>query len=120
MKIRNIEAVVSRCSFKKVFLTFFSKFKGKHLRQDLFLNKVAGLRPTTLLKKRLWHRCFSVNFKKFLRTPFLTAHLQWLLLSHVAPACEYNLETFNKKILKQRLEIWAIFKTFVFDLGCYG
>ena len=24
-----------------------------------------------LLKKRLWHRCFPVNFAKFLRTPFL-------------------------------------------------
>ena len=23
------------------------------------------------LKKRLWHRCFSVNFAEFLRTPFL-------------------------------------------------
>ena len=29
----------------------------------------------TLLKKRLWHRCFPVNFMKFLRTPFLTEHL---------------------------------------------
>ena len=28
-------------------------------------------RPATLLKKRLWHRCFPVNFEKFLRTPFL-------------------------------------------------
>ena len=28
-------------------------------------------RPATLLKKRLWHRCFPVNFVKFLRTPFL-------------------------------------------------
>ena len=27
-------------------------------------------RPTTLLKKRLWHRCFPVNFAKFLRTTF--------------------------------------------------
>ena len=36
--------------------------------------------PATLLKKRLWHRCFPVNFAKFLRTPFLTEHLQWLLL----------------------------------------
>ena len=26
--------------------------------------------PATLLKKRLWHRCFPVNFVKFLRTPF--------------------------------------------------
>ena len=34
-------------------------------------NKVAGLRPAALLKKRLWHRCFPVNFAEFLRTPFL-------------------------------------------------
>ena len=30
-----------------------------------------GLRPATLFKKRLWHRCFLVNVVKFLRTPFL-------------------------------------------------
>ena len=35
--------------------------------------------PATLLKKRLWHRCFPVNFEKFLRTPFLIEHL-WLRL----------------------------------------
>ena len=35
-----------------------------------FLNKVVDLRPATLLKKRLWHRCFSVDFAKFLRTHF--------------------------------------------------
>ena len=27
-------------------------------------------RPVTLLKKRLWHRCFPVNFAKFLRNQF--------------------------------------------------
>ena len=32
------------------------------------------------LKKRLWHSCFPVKFAKFLRTLFLTEHLQWLLL----------------------------------------
>ena len=26
------------------------------------------------------HRCFPVNFAKFLRTPFFTKHLRWLLL----------------------------------------
>ena len=36
-------------------------------------------RPT-LLKKRLWGRCFPVNFVKFLRTFFLQEHLWWLLL----------------------------------------
>ena len=58
----------------------FAKFTGKHLCQSLFFNKVAGLRPATLLKKRLWHRCFPVSFVKFLRTPFFTEHLRWLLL----------------------------------------
>ena len=33
-----------------------------------------------LLKRRLWHRCFPVNFAKFLRTTFFTEHLLWLLL----------------------------------------
>ena len=32
-------------------------------------------RPATLLKKRLWPRCFPVNFVNFLRTPFFTEHL---------------------------------------------
>ena len=40
----------------------------------------AGLRPATLLKKRLWHRCFPMDFAKFLRTPFFKEHLLWLLL----------------------------------------
>ena len=30
-----------------------------------------SLRPATLQKKKLWYRCFPVNFAKFLRTPFL-------------------------------------------------
>ena len=34
-----------------------------------------------MLKKRLWHRRFPVNFTKFLGTPFLTEHLRWLLLN---------------------------------------
>ena len=44
----------------------FAKFKGKHLCQTLFLKKVAGLKPQacSFIKKRLWHRCFSMNFEK--------------------------------------------------------
>ena len=38
-------------------------------RPELFC-EINSLRPTTLLKKRLWHRCFSVNLAKFLRTLF--------------------------------------------------
>ena len=36
---------------KKGALGNFAKFTGKHLRQSLFFNKVAGLRPATLLKR---------------------------------------------------------------------
>ena len=43
-------------------LEHFTKFTGKHLFQSLFSNKVAG---RGLHKKRLWHRCFPVNFVKF-------------------------------------------------------
>ena len=65
---------------KKGVLRNFPKFTGKHLCQSLCFNKVPGLKPSTLLKKRPWHRCFPVNFAKFLGAPFLTDHLRWLLL----------------------------------------
>ena len=67
-----------KCSVKKGFLRNFAKFTGKQLCQNLFFDKVAGLRPATLLKKRLWHRRFPVNFAKFLKIPFLTEHLRMI------------------------------------------
>ena len=63
---------------KKGVLRNFVKFIGKQQCQRPFFNKAAGLRPATLLKRGLWHRCFPVNF--VIRTPFLTVHLKWLLL----------------------------------------
>ena len=59
------------CSIKIGVLKNFAKFTGKHLCQSLFFNKVTGLRPSTLLKKRLCHRCFPVNFAKFFKTTLL-------------------------------------------------
>ena len=58
-------------------------FTGKHLCQSLFFNKVSGLRPPTLLKRRLWHRCFPVNIVKFPKRPFIIEHLWWLLLDYI-------------------------------------
>ena len=77
------KAIVQRYSVKKVFLKNFAKFNAKCLCQGLFFNKVTGLRPATLLKKRLWHRCIPVNFTKFLKTPFFIEHFWWLLLGIV-------------------------------------
>ena len=62
---------------RKGVLRNFAKFTGKHLRQNLFLNKIAGLRTS---KKRLCRRCFPVDFAKYIRAPYFTGHLQWLLL----------------------------------------
>ena len=44
-----------RCSMKIDVLKIFTKFKGS---------------PATLLKERLYHRCFSKNFTNFVKTPF--------------------------------------------------
>ena len=58
-----------RCSIEVGVLKNFTKFTGKHLRQSLFLNKFAGLRPTTLLKKRPLAQVFSCEFCETCRTP---------------------------------------------------
>ena len=68
------EAVVGRCAVKKVFLEISQNLQENTCAR-LFFNKVAGLRPTILLKKSLWYRCFPVNFVKFIGTPFLIEHL---------------------------------------------
>ena len=55
------------CSIGKGILENFAKITGKHLCQGLFFNKATGLSLAILLKKKLWHRCFRVNFAKILR-----------------------------------------------------
>ena len=56
---------------KKTVLENFAKFTGKYHGWGLIFDKVSGLRPATLLKKRLRYRCFPVNYAKFLRALFL-------------------------------------------------
>ena len=68
---------------KKGVLRNFEKFTRKHLCQSLLFNKVAGLRPTTLLKKETLARCFPGDFCEiFLRATFLKEHLRSLLLTY--------------------------------------
>ena len=57
------EAVVQRCSVKRVFLEISQNSQESICARASFL------------KKRLWHRCFPVNFTKFLRTPIFTERL---------------------------------------------
>ena len=53
--------------YEKIFLEI-SQNSQESTCATVFFNKVAGLRPATLLKNTLWHRCFPVNFAKFPRT----------------------------------------------------
>ena len=64
-----------RCSTKEDVLRNFAKSTGKHLCQSLFFDKLAGF-----WKKNLRHRCFPMNFAKFLRLPFLQNTFRKLLL----------------------------------------
>ena len=75
---------------KKGGLRNFAKFKGKHLCQNLFLYSLS-----TLVKKRLWHRCFPVNFAKVLRTPFLQNTSRRLLLNWVHPYLQLSINIFS-------------------------
>ena len=65
-----------RCSYK------FCKIHRKTPVPEYLFNKVVYLGPATLIKKRLWHRCFPVTFVKFLRTSILENTSGQLLLTH--------------------------------------
>ena len=98
MKILNIFFRSShwRSSLRKGAFKNLAKYTGKHLLQSLFFNEVTGFKPTTLLKKRLWHRCFPVNFSKFLKTPFLKNTC----------FCFLNLPAVERSLLNQCNEIF--------------
>ena len=59
-KLHKLEAAVCRCSSKQMYL---------EIRQNL-KESFPDIRPTTLFKKRLWHRCFPVIFCKILKKTF--------------------------------------------------
>ena len=65
-----------RCSVKKVFL------KISQNSQENTCDRVSFL-----IKLQVCHRCFPVNFVKFLRTHFFTEHLRWLLQDNQYAVC---------------------------------
>ena len=66
---QDTKAVARRCYVKKVF-------------SDVLQNSQenTSVRVSPLVKLQAWHKCFPVNFGKFLRISFPTEHLLWLLL----------------------------------------
>ena len=86
-------------------LEYFTKLIRKHLCKSLFL-LVASLRPATLSKKRLWNRCFPVNFVKFSRTPSLqnTSGRLLLFISQLAQRRCDNVVATSLLTLSQRFD----------------
>ena len=64
--------IVRGVLWKKVFLEISQNSQENTCARVSFLIKLqaSGLRPATVLKKGLWHRCFPNNSAKFLRTLF--------------------------------------------------
>ena len=60
------EAVVRKCSVRKVFLQI-----SKNSHENTCVRVSFLIDSVNLFKKRLWYRCFPVNFAKFLGRPFL-------------------------------------------------
>ena len=60
---------------------FYEKRCSQKFCKILLQHDSIRLRSATLLKKKLWHRCFPVNFAKFLRTPVLKNICEQLLLT---------------------------------------
>ena len=104
------ETVKGRSSLPDVFciegvLRNFAKFTGKCLRQSLFFNKIAGLRPAALLKKALT-QVFSCEFYEIFKNSFFVEHLRWLLLKREG--------WFHKEVLPSKFKkIIADFQRYV-------
>ena len=64
--------------YKEDFSENFDKLTRKHA--DSPFQNFVGLKPATVLKKRLWHKRFRVNFPKFSRTSSFIEQLFWLFL----------------------------------------
>ena len=90
------EAATRGVLLKKVFLTLLKK-------------RILSC-PATLLKKRILHRCFPVNFAKFLRTPFSQNTSERLLLSCFCPAITFTKnKTLNKGDKNNTLSLNTLF-----------
>ena len=85
----------------KVLLDISQNSQENTCVRSLFL--VADPRPATLLKTLLWRSCFSGNFGKFLKTPFHTEHLRWLLLE-LEEKCQ-NYKALTQLILRLEYEM---------------
>ena len=78
------------CSVKKDALKSFAKFTGKHLCWSLFLNKVEGLRPATILKKTLT-QVISCDYCEIFKNTYFKEHLRTAAFQYLISANQIEL-----------------------------
>ena len=72
----NFRSCHRRSCIKKGVHKYFVKLTWKYLCRSLSFNRVTGLRPATLLKKRHQHSCFRMKAFKIFKTSYFAEHLQ--------------------------------------------
>ena len=88
----------NRSSRLQMFFKIGVFIKVSQIHRKTPVTEALFFRPATLLKMKLWHKCFPVNYTKILRAPFLkntsggcftspvaASHLRWLL--HASGGC---------------------------------
>ena len=90
---------------KKRCSSNFCKINRKHQETRSLFKSSCQTWPATLVIKRLWNRCFLVNFGKSLRTAFLQNISGRLLLKSI---CERLL-----------LHFWKLFGKNIFHIHCF-
>ena len=65
-----------------VFLKILQNSQESTCARVSFLTNCRS-QPATLLKKMLWHRCFSCEFCEMSKNAYFTEKIRWLLLKHL-------------------------------------
>ena len=106
------------CNIEKQPPKVFLKFPIIHRKtptQESFFNRLA-----TLLKKRLHHRCFPMNFTKFLRTAFLQYNSDCFWISFFMCSTVFSVSLIRQFVCTEaRISLSLVFyTTFVWKGVC--
>ena len=109
------EAATRGVVCKKVFLEISQN------SQENTCARVSSLNfKKTLLKMRPWHRCFAVNFVKFLWTPFLqntSGRLLLLKFKKIGQSFNMILESLSITMFRKQVWPWVLCENIVPALG---
>ena len=84
---------------EKAILKHLVIIKGKHLCWGLFFNKVAGHQTCNFIKKRLQHRYFLADIRKFITKPVLKNICERLHFWNVFCENVFQTRTWQKELL---------------------